>query len=108
MEMSTEFPTSVASGNFTQPMTTLTEIGTTMSTHNFTMTTGYSTTTESPGDVYPAYLGFVTAFIAVFFYGTNFAPVKKFDTGDGKVNNEFFFLPYSLKYEYEFTGLNTN
>ena len=87
MEMSTEMPTSVAPGNmtgFTGHITTLSDVGTTMSTHNATMTTGYITTTESQEDVYPTYLGFVTAFIAVFFYGTNFAPVKKFDTGDGK------------------------
>ncbi|XP_060566093.1 transmembrane protein 144-like isoform X1 [Ruditapes philippinarum] len=31
----------------------------------------------------PFYWGFITAAIAIFFYGTNFAPVKKFDTGDG-------------------------
>ena len=89
MEMSTEMPASVAPGNmtgFTGHITTLSEIGTTMSTHNVTMTTGYITTTESQEDVYPTYLGFVTAFIAVFFYGTNFAPVKKFDTGDGKLS----------------------
>ena len=87
MEISTELPTSVGPGNrtdITGPITTLTNVGTTMSTHNVTMTTGYTTTTESQGDAYPAYLGFVTAFIAVFFYGTNFAPVKKFETGDGE------------------------
>lgn len=86
MEISTELPTSVGPGNITGitgSITTLSDVGTTMSTHNVTMTTGYITTTESQEDVYPAYLGFVTAFIAVFFYGTNFAPVKKFDTGDG-------------------------
>ncbi|XP_052768731.1 transmembrane protein 144-like isoform X2 [Mya arenaria] len=31
----------------------------------------------------PHVWGFVSAFVAIFFFGTNFAPVKKFDTGDG-------------------------
>ena len=55
-------------------------------TDNYTTGSTVPMTTAAPsgGDVYPTYLGFITAFIAVFFYGTNFAPVKKFDTGDGK------------------------
>jgi hypothetical protein len=36
----------------------------------------------------PLYVGFMTAGMAVVFYGTTYIPVKKFDTGDGK----FFFL----------------
>lgn len=54
-------------------------------TDNYTAGSTVPMTTAAPsdGDVYPTYLGFITAFIAVFFYGTNFAPVKKFDTGDG-------------------------
>lgn len=64
-------------------MATSTEVETTIYTDNHTITSMLSTSTEAPGDNYPTYLGFVTALIAVFFYGTNFAPVKKFDTGDG-------------------------
>ena len=41
--------------------------------------TGTNETSE-----YPEYLGFITAGIAVIFYGSNFVPVKKFETGDGK------------------------
>ncbi|WAR19836.1 TM144-like protein [Mya arenaria] len=33
----------------------------------------------------PHVWGFVSAFVAIFFFGTNFAPVKKFDTGDGNI-----------------------
>lgn len=29
-------------------------------------------------------IGFTSSAIAVFLFGTNFVPVKKFDTGDGK------------------------
>lgn len=32
---------------------------------------------------YPEYIGFITAGVAVVFYGSNFVPVKKFETGDG-------------------------
>ncbi|XP_053398631.1 transmembrane protein 144-like isoform X2 [Mercenaria mercenaria] len=59
----------------------------------FTMTTDYitnattipyhSTTAACEHSDIPFYWGFITAAIAIFFYGTNFAPVKKFDTGDG-------------------------
>lgn len=31
----------------------------------------------------PLYVGFITASLAVVFYGTTYIPVKKFDTGDG-------------------------
>lgn len=30
-------------------------------------------------------IGFVSSTVAVLLFGTNFVPVKKFDTGDGKV-----------------------
>ena len=63
-----------------------TDAGSSMATLN------YSTSTEpydpckptSNADIYPEYVGFLTAVVAIVFYGTNFAPVKKFDTGDGK------------------------
>ena len=31
------------------------------------------------------WMGWVGAIIAVVFFGSNYIPVKKFDTGDGKV-----------------------
>jgi len=31
------------------------------------------------------WIGFVGAFIAIIFFGSNFIPVKKFDTGDGEL-----------------------
>ncbi|KAK3576890.1 hypothetical protein CHS0354_012948 [Potamilus streckersoni] len=42
------------------------------------------TTTVSPcNDTTAVYMGYIAAGIAVLFYGSNFAPVKKFETGDG-------------------------
>lgn len=67
-----------------------TVIDSSVTTENYTTsTTGNYTTliplpTAAPDDdKYPMYLGFISALVAVVFYGTNFAPVKKFDTGDG-------------------------
>ena len=31
----------------------------------------------------PVYVGFICAGVAVVFFGSNFVPVKKFETGDG-------------------------
>lgn len=30
------------------------------------------------------YLGYIGAIVAVLFFGSNFVPVKKYETGDGK------------------------
>ena len=49
-------------------------------------TTEYMTTTQGESDETPKYWGFVAIAIAVFFYGITYAPVKKFDTGDGMVS----------------------
>lgn len=50
----------------------------------FELSLGNSThTTNSTSDI-PEFWGFITAGIAIVFFGTNFIPVKKFDTGDGK------------------------
>ena len=89
--METESPylsTDAGTSHSTMNYTMTTEAGSTMSTMN------YSTSTEpydpckpaSSGDIYPEYVGFLTAGVAILFYGTNFAPVKKFDTGDGKLS----------------------
>ena len=36
------------------------------------------------GSAGPTYVGFICAGVAVIFFGSNFVPVKKFETGDGK------------------------
>ncbi|XP_022325098.2 transmembrane protein 144-like isoform X1 [Crassostrea virginica] len=48
-------------------------------------TTGDYSTTAAPGDnsTLPKYVGYICAAAAVLLYGSNFAPVKKFETGDG-------------------------
>lgn len=58
---------------------------TTGSTSKITTTGDYSTT-AAPGDnsTLPKYVGYICAAAAVLLYGSNFAPVKKFETGDGK------------------------
>ena len=40
--------------------------------------------TGGDNTTYPQYVGFIMAGIAVVFFGSNFVPVKKFETGDGK------------------------
>ncbi|XP_045202940.1 transmembrane protein 144-like isoform X2 [Mercenaria mercenaria] len=49
------------------------------------MTTSFPNVTRTPCDTgdTPLYVGFITASLAVVFYGTTYIPVKKFDTGDG-------------------------
>lgn len=47
-------------------------------------TTGGTTAANSDNSSLPKYVGFIGAGVAVFLYGSNFAPVKKFETGDGK------------------------
>ena len=42
-----------------------------------------SAAADSSGDI-PGYLGYVSCVIAILFFGSNFVPVKKFETGDGK------------------------
>lgn len=31
----------------------------------------------------PDWVGYISCFIAIIFFGSNFVPVKKFETGDG-------------------------
>ncbi len=33
---------------------------------------------------YPNYVGYIASVVAIVFFGSNFLPVKKFETGDGK------------------------
>lgn len=42
------------------------------------------TTAASPTEDIPELWGFITAGIAILFFGSNFVPVKKYETGDGK------------------------
>lgn len=42
-------------------------------------------------------IGFTSSTVAVLLFGTNFVPVKKFDTGDGKLNYILFFLAIFAK-----------
>ncbi|ESP03690.1 hypothetical protein LOTGIDRAFT_137008 [Lottia gigantea] len=48
----------------------------------YTPTTN-STVLPDNSPVYPEYVGFICAGVAVIFYGSNFVPVKKYETGDG-------------------------
>ncbi|XP_056010433.1 transmembrane protein 144-like isoform X1 [Ostrea edulis] len=61
--MTTEFPFTNATGGTTVPGTTAANTG-----DNGTI---------------PEYMGYITAGIAVLLYGSNFAPIKKFESGDG-------------------------
>ena len=61
----------------------ITTLNSTITTFDST-TQDYITTTEH-GDSIPEYLGFIATIVAILFYGITYAPVKKFDTGDGKI-----------------------
>ena len=42
-----------------------------------------NTTTISPPAQVPNYVGFICLSVSVLFFGSNFLPIKAFDTGDG-------------------------
>jgi hypothetical protein len=48
-------------------------------------TTGFTplTTTTMAPETIPAYIGYIALSVSVFFLGTNFLPVKQYETGDG-------------------------
>lgn len=47
---------------------------------------GNSTTGANPENTaLPEYAGYIGAAVAVIFFGSNFIPVKRFETGDGKL-----------------------
>lgn len=48
-----------------------------------TTTEEIPTTEHTPADDIPHYVGYICACVAVLFFGSNFVPVKKFETGDG-------------------------
>lgn len=47
--------------------------------------TNTTATTPKHHPPYPTYVGYICALVAVVFYGSNFVPVKKYYTGDGKL-----------------------
>jgi len=80
-EPASNHSTEPSSYNTTEP-TTL--IPTTEPSFDTTTEPSHSSTAQpDDGPAYPKYLGFICAGIAVVFYGSNFVPVKKFETGDG-------------------------
>ena len=83
---STEMGTTIPGGNFTTSVP--------VTTQDYITTQEYVTTTEE-SDTIPEYVGFIAVIITILFYGITYAPVKKFDTGDGKytVQNKSKFTP---------------
>lgn len=61
-----------SSGNTTLP--------TVLNTNSFANTT----VIQEPSKPYPEYVGYISALVAIFMYGSNFVPVKQFYTGDGE------------------------
>ena len=47
-------------------------------------TTTIATTTTTAAPFLPQYVGYIGCIVAVTFFGSNFIPVKKFETGDGR------------------------
>ena len=47
----------------------------------------YEAVTSAPGGGgadYPVYVGYICCIVGVVFFGSNWVPVKKFETGDGE------------------------
>lgn len=42
-------------------------------------------------------IGFTSSTVAVLLFGTNFVPVKKYDTGDGKLTYIFTFITFASR-----------
>ncbi|OWF45138.1 Transmembrane protein 144 [Mizuhopecten yessoensis] len=72
-------------GNLTTAFHNVTTISPNVTTISPNMTTiSPNVTTISPDcDSTPEFVGYIAVAVAVLCYGTNFAPVKKFETGDG-------------------------
>ncbi len=45
----------------------------------------------------PVYVGFICAGVGVVFFGSNFVPVKKFETGDGMYHNNPPYRDHSVR-----------
>ena len=50
---------------------------------NGTTPSGAAPSSATPSSSYPASLGFACAAVSIFGFGSNFVPVKRFETGDG-------------------------
>jgi hypothetical protein len=50
---------------------------------NITNTTTAIATTVAPSVLIPAYWGYIGLAVAVVFFGSNYLPVKQYETGDG-------------------------
>ncbi|XP_060064810.1 transmembrane protein 144-like [Ylistrum balloti] len=74
--------TTISPTTLSPNMTTLSSLVTTISP-NITTLFPNVTTIPPDCDTSPAFVGYIAAAVAVLCYGTNFAPVKKFETGDG-------------------------
>lgn len=59
----------------------------TLTTANYSLIIDSNTTApirnDGDDETIPVYWGFIATVIAIIFYGVNYAPVKRFDTGDG-------------------------
>ena len=47
-------------------------------------TTEVTTAVPSDSSEYPMYVGYICCIVGVVFFGSNWVPVKKFETGDGE------------------------
>lgn len=41
-------------------------------------------TAAASSEAFPMYVGYIGCAVAVFFFGSNWVPIKKFETGDGE------------------------
>ena len=53
-----------------------------MNISNLTSTLPFITTSQLPSFT-PLWIGYLALFITVILFGSNWAPIKKFETGDG-------------------------
>lgn len=83
-------PTNTDFTNFTTEAYNTTTVEVTTRDYTTAGTTGGTTAANSDNSSLPKYVGFISAGVAVFLYGSNFAPVKKFETGDGKLKSCLF------------------
>lgn len=47
------------------------------------ITTTILTTTIEPSIIVPKYIGYIAIIVSVLFLGSNYLPIKHFETGDG-------------------------
>lgn len=65
-----------------------------------------ATTTEAPQTL-PQYVGYIACVLAAILFGSNFIPVKKFETGDGKLKQILFFFMQFYKINYKKFALSS-